>query len=533
MTGPGSGSVAAASPGARTAGPGRSPRRRPRVGQRQGPPGRGRPRPAGQRRPGTPRLRRAAGHATAPLPRLAAPPGQAAPSWAQPGQAGPASGRLGPQRLRAPSCQHRLRTPRQPCHHRPSTPPPPRAEGQIPGPMDEGEDPLSAGGQPITSREGRGRDWGGHCLLGSVVRAASAPPPPARPRSTPKTPGRALSACPGPSRRVPPAPGMARHRRLRSGAAQRGSACVPPFGWGAVVAAAGMEFRTERWSERGGGGVASPESRRGSCPGLPLLKHTPSRVSVSGPLGPAARGIAGRCKSCRTHTHTQNQNQIKSPLAPGKARRVWGGSGPTGPGWPGSRAPAECRVRGRGSSAPRPREKREKEINRDTFLLGNISDGIKGDYISWSAGIYPGSYGLNLLSLRPFYESGRGGYLVYSLDPRANPHAERVLQPHLRLRRSLSALPFSRDQLHPSRPAPGPPSPLRSQTPLLAGARRRAPGTPRRSSACTSAATGPPVGLPWCGPRPDGATGPVSRRCRPGPGCGATLPRRKSPFFCL
>lgn len=72
--------------------------------------------------------------------------------------------------------------------------------------------------------------------------------------------------------------------------------------------------------------------------------------------------------------------------------------------------------------------------------------------------------------------------------------------------------------------APTAPPPI----PLLPG-----PAQTRRSSARTSAATGPAVGRPRRGSRADSATGCASQRCGTGPGCGAALPRRKSPFFCL
>lgn len=137
--------------------------------------------------------------------------------------------------------------------------------------------------------------------------------------------------------------------------------------------------------------------------------------------------------------------------------------------------------------------------------------------------------------LDPFTSRGGGGYLVYSLDPRANPHSERFLQTHLRPHRSPSGFPFSRDRRWERLSSPAPltaPRALREAKPHSSpGPGVPFPGTPRRSSARTAAATGPAAGRPRRGPRPDDAIGRAAQRCRTGPGCGAALHRRKSPFL--
>lgn len=145
------------------------------------------------------------------------------------------------------------------------------------------------------------------------------------------------------------------------------------------------------------------------------------------------------------------------------------------------------------------------------FLLGNIAGGIKGDYISRSAGIYPGSYGFNLLSPRPCYEPARGRV------PGARSRSEGPLQTPLRPHRSPSGLPFSPDRRwqrpSPSRPAhgpralreakprapPGPPAaaPL-AQPPQQVGS-GAAPAPTARPAAHPSAA-GPGRAAAWCSP---------------------------------
>lgn len=153
---------------------------------------------------------------------------------------------------------------------------------------------------------------------------------------------------------------------------------------------------------RGGVDVAFSATQPAELLPRPVLKHTPPPlVSASGWLGPAARGITAEMQKLQENK-IDEINLIKSSVPPGAA----------GPGWPGARSRgAGFAAAGAGPCLSREgKKKSQKGINRDMFLLGNISDGIKGDYISRSAGIYPGSYGFNLLSPRPFYDPRRGGY---------------------------------------------------------------------------------------------------------------------------
>lgn len=126
------------------------------------------------------------------------------------------------------------------------------------------------------------------------------------------------------------------------------------------------------------------------------------------------------------------------------------------------------------------KKKCEKGINRDMFLLGNISGGITGDYIFWSAGIYPGSYGFNLLSPRPFNEPrAGGGYPVCSLDPRASPGSERCLRTHLSPLRSPRIARLRRPALGKTKSEPSAkliPAPGRTPPPLRPHSRRNRSG---------------------------------------------------------
>lgn len=203
------------------------------------------------------------------------------------------------------------------------------------------------------------------------------------------------------------------------------------------------------------------------------------------------------------------------------------GPAPRVPGGPGPRRRARSAAAGAAPCLRREGKKSEKGVNRVCSCWEMYLVESKEITSPDRRGFIPLRMVLICFRLDPFMSRGGEGYLLYSADPRANPHAEPFLRTHLRPHRSLSGFPFSRnrrrERLNPSRAAHGPPSPPRSQTAL-----RDPP--PRRSPARTAAATGPAAGRPRRGPRPDGATGRASQRCRSGRGCGATLPAENRPF---
>lgn len=205
------------------------------------------------------------------------------------------------------------------------------------------------------------------------------------------------------------------------------------------------------------------------------------------------------------------------------------GPAPRVPGGPGPRRRARSAAAGAAPCLRREGKKSEKGVNRVCSCWEMYLVESKEITSPDRRGFIPLRMVLICFRLDPFMSRGGEGYLPYSADPRANPHAEPFLRTHLRPHRSLSGFPFSRnrrrERLNPSRAAHGPPSPPRSQTAL-----RDPPPPPQlRSHGRRNRSGG--------GAAP--ARPPPRRRDRPRipalperPGLRRDAPRRKSPFLC-
>lgn len=252
-----------------------------------------------------------------PAPSPQAGPGRAQPDRGQRSRAAPGRAgllRAGPGRARhSRAVQGRGRQPRPAAPPRAASglrrnraraataPPHPALRDSSAGPWKKrsarrgGGTASHAPGRPGAGLAGPRPD--GYCSAGQgtgVTPLYGGQRPPRRPRSCRVPPEGSADSAP-----FPPSPGPAARPLGES---------QPAPGWGAVDAAAGTEPPRRREGEREGGTEKAGRRRcrlhgdtGSSCPGLPVLKHSPApRVSAYVPRGSAARALgSGNAKATK------------------------------------------------------------------------------------------------------------------------------------------------------------------------------------------------------------------------------------------